>query len=160
MLQKITTPFGLTRICLLTFLWIATGCGARSSSSDASEVFAPGNSAINGYDPVAFFTESKPVKGKDEYTITWKDARWSFASRENLELFKADPEKYAPQYGGYCAFGTADGHKAPTEPGTWTILNGKLYFNYNDEVKKQWDKNRDSLITKADANWPTVKTQK
>jgi len=122
-----------------------------------SEVFIAGGKAIKGYDPVAFFTESKAVKGKDSLHYTWKGADWLFSNRQNLERFKAAPEKYAPQYGGYCAFGTAEGHKAPTEVETWTVLDDKLYFNYNMKVKETWVKDQPGYIKKADQNWPALK---
>jgi YHS domain-containing protein len=125
-----------------------------------SEIFAPGGKAIKGYDPVAFFKESKPVKGSDKFQYKWKDATWFFSTSENLEAFKADPEKYAPQYGGYCAYGTSQGHKAPTQTDTWTVLNDKLYFNYNDKVKELWTKDQANLIKVADEKWPEVKGQK
>jgi YHS domain-containing protein len=125
-----------------------------------SEIFAPGGKAIKGYDPVAFFKESKPVKGSDKFQYQWKDATWLFSTNENLEAFKADPEKYAPQYGGYCAYGTSQGHKAPTQTDTWTVLNDKLYFNYNDKVKELWTKDQANLIKVADGKWPEVKGQK
>ncbi len=131
--------------------------GVACNPSQPSEIFAPGNKAINGYDPVAFFTEAKPVKGNNAFTHKWKDASWYFASQKNLDAFKTQPEKYAPQYGGYCAYGTAEGHKAPTKPETWTIENDKLYLNYDMGVKKDWDKDRTLLIKKADGNWPEVK---
>ncbi|MFC0515784.1 YHS domain-containing (seleno)protein [Mucilaginibacter angelicae] len=125
-----------------------------------SEIFAPGGKAIKGYDPVAFFKESKPVKGSDKFQYKWKDATWFFSTNENLEAFKADPEKYAPQYGGYCAYGTSQGHKAPTQTDTWTVLNDKLYFNYNDKLKELWTKDQANLIKIADEKWPEVKGQK
>lgn len=125
-----------------------------------SEIFAPGGKAIKGYDPVAFFKESKPVKGSDKFQYKWKDATWFFSTSENLEAFKADPEKYAPQYGGYCAYGTSQGHKAPTQTDTWTVANDKLYFNYNDKVKELWTKDQANLIKVADEKWPEVKGQK
>jgi YHS domain-containing protein len=84
--------------------------------------------AIKGYDPVPFFKESKPVKGLNNLSYQWQNATWLFSNNENLEAFKASPEKYAPQYGGYCAYGTADGHKAPTQADTWTVVNGNLYL--------------------------------
>ena len=80
-------------------------------------------------------------------------------SQENLEDFTMSPEKYAPQYGGYCAFGTAEGHKAPTQPDAWTIVDGKLYLNYDKGVQSQWLKDTAGFILKADKNWPDVKTQ-
>lgn len=125
-----------------------------------SEVFAPGGMAINGYDAVAFFKESKPVKGSAMYTYHYKDAKWLFASKENLDLFTSMPDKYAPQYGGYCAYGTSEGHKAPTQPETWTIINDKLYFNYNKQVKQMWMKDQAHRIDLADQKWPEVKLSK
>lgn len=125
-----------------------------------SEIFAPGGIAIGGYDAVAFFTQSKPVKGAREFSFEYKDALWLFASKEDLDEFSRSPEKYAPQYGGYCAYGTSEGHKAPTEADTWTIFNGKLYFNYNQQVKQTWSKDMEHLIEVADQKWPTVKQSK
>jgi YHS domain-containing protein len=133
---------------------------AVQAQAQQSEIFAPGGKAIKGYDPVAFFKESKPVKGSDKFQYKWKDATWLFSTNENLEAFKADPEKYAPQYGGYCAYGTSQGHKAPTQTDTWTVLNDKLYFNYNDKVKELWTKDQANLIKAADEKWPEVKGQK
>jgi hypothetical protein len=77
-----------------------------------------------------------------------------------LEAFKANPEKYAPQYGGFCAYGTSEGHKAPTQPDAWTIVNDKLYFNYNKDVKVLWNKNQSERIKKADENWIEIKGKK
>jgi YHS domain-containing protein len=122
-----------------------------------SPVYIADGKAIKGYDPVAFFTESKPVMGQDSLMLQWNGAAWYFASRKNLEAFKMDPGHYAPQYGGYCAYGTAQGHKAPTQVETWTILDGKLYFNYNQKVKEVWSKDRPGMIKKADQNWPMIK---
>jgi YHS domain-containing protein len=122
-----------------------------------SEVFSNEEGAIKGYDPVAFFIESKAVEGTKEFTYKWKNATWHFASKKNKDLFITNPEKYAPQYGGYCAYGMADGHKAPTETNTWTIVDNKLYFNYNQQVKEEWNKDQPNLIRKADEQWPTVK---
>ncbi len=125
-----------------------------------SPVFVTDAGAIRGYDPVAYFTQSKPVKGTPELKYAWKGADWHFASKENLDAFKADPEKYAPQYGGYCAYGTSSGYKAPTEAGAWTIVDNKLYLNYNRKVKETWSKDTPGYIKKADANWPQVVNQK
>lgn len=125
-----------------------------------SPVFAPDNQAIRGYDPVAYFTDSKPVKGKPDLTYTWQDVTWSFASQANLDTFKANPEKYAPQYGGYCAYGLSEGHKAPTDPDAFTIVDDKLYLNYNPKVKTLWSKDRDVRIKTADGNWPKLKDAK
>jgi YHS domain-containing protein len=145
-MKKITTLAGI--VLLLVPLY---------SFAQKSEVFSNESGAIKGYDPVAFFTESKAVKGAKEFTHEWNGATWHFATKKNKDLFVANPEKYAPQYGGYCAYGTADGHKAPTETDTWTIVDSKLYFNYNQNVKVAWNKDQANLIKKADEQWPKIK---
>jgi YHS domain-containing protein len=128
-----------------------------NAHAQSSQVYIADGKAIKGYDPVAFFTESKPVMGQDSLTLQWNGATWYFADRKNLESFRSAPERYAPQYGGYCAYGTAQGHKAPTEVETWSILDGKLYFNYNQKVKEAWSKDRPGMIKKADQNWVMIK---
>jgi YHS domain-containing protein len=131
--------------------------GGGVAWSQKSPVFVTDNGAIHGYDPVAFFKEHRPVLGSKNISSEWNGASWYFVNEENKTAFINDPEKYAPQYGGYCAFGTAEGHKAPTVVETWSIVNDKLYFNYNKQVQKEWTKNRSEFIRKADENWPTVK---
>jgi YHS domain-containing protein len=128
-----------------------------SVCAQKSAVFEQSGKAIRGYDPVAYFTEAKPVLGKDEFVSNWNNTNWYFSSQQNLDSFKTTPEKYAPQYGGYCAYGLSDGHKAPTSPDAWTIVNGKLYLNYNIKVKEYWSKDRDERIEKANKNWPDIK---
>jgi YHS domain-containing protein len=140
----------------LLLLLIAT---VTTFAQKLPEVYSTEAGAIQGYDPVAFFKEGKPVMGQKEFNYTWNDATWYFSKQENLDLFKADPIAYAPQYGGYCAYGTASGHKASTQPETWTIVNNKLYFNYNTNVQKLWNKNQKGLIDQADKNWPKVKKE-
>ena len=122
-----------------------------------SAVFAPVEGAIHGYDPVAYFTDSKPVKGDKKYSLLWNSATWYFVNQANLEAFKKNPEKFAPQYGGYCAYGLAGGHKAPTDPEAWLIKDGKLYLNYNKDVQVMWKKNQAAYIETADKNWPALK---
>ena len=132
---------------------------ATLAQAQHAVVFTTDGIAIKGYDVVAFFKEMKPVRGIDSLTYTYMDARWLFSSRKNMEAFKANPEQYMPQYGGYCAYGTADGHEAPTEIETWTIVDGKLYFNYNQQVKDLWMKDQRGLIQKANMQWPLIKDQ-
>ncbi len=124
-----------------------------------SEIFTVNGKAIRGYDVVAFFTASTPVKGEDQYAYIWKDATWLFSSIENRELFKNNPEKYTPQYGGYCAYGMSSGYKAPTVIETWKIVDQKLYFNYSLKVQEMWNKDIPGYILKADGNWQKVKNQ-
>jgi YHS domain-containing protein len=127
------------------------------AKAQKSEIFVSGGKAIKGYDAVAFFKESKAVKGADNFSYQYKGATWLFSSKENLEAFETMPEKYAPQYGGYCAYGASQGHKAPTQTDTWTVVNDKLYFNYNSDVKKLWTKDEENLIKVADQKWPDIK---
>ena len=110
--------------------------------------------AIHGYDTVAYFTDGKPTKGSNEFEQVWQDTRWQFASATNRDLFTANPDRYAPQYGGYCALGLAAGEYADADPNAWTIVDGKLYLNktlaFRDEV---WRKAPKAYLATADYNW-------
>ena len=97
------------------------------------------------------------MKGVRDFTYQWNGANWYFSSKANQDSFSKNPEKYAPQYGGYCAYGCSEGHKAPTDPNAWTIIDGKLYFNYSLKVKEMWVKNTNERIAQADKIWPTIK---
>ena len=119
-------------------------------------VFSTSEGAIRGYDPVAYFTLGEPTRGSDEFTAEWQGATYHFASAENQARFKADPEAYAPQYGGYCAYAVSYGSTASTVPEAWKIVDGKLYLNYSKSVQKRWEKDVPGFISKADANWPGV----
>jgi len=112
--------------------------------------------ALRGYDTVAYFTQSKPVEGVDAYSTEWSGATWKFSSNEHLELFKNDPEKYAPQYGGYCAYGVAMNNLIKIEPDVWTIVDDKLYLNYNAGVKRKWVKDVSGYISKADSKFENL----
>lgn len=119
-------------------------------------VFASGGIAINGYDPVAYFTEGKAVAGDPAITSDWNGVLLQFASAANKATYDADPETYAPQYGGYCAFAVSKGATAPTDPEAWTIHDGKLYLNFSIGVRATWRKDIPGNVAKADANWPKV----
>ena len=112
--------------------------------------------AIRGYDPVAYHTEGKPVAGKRAHRVEWKGATWSFASAENKALFEGDPEKYAPRYGGYCAWAVSQGYTASIDPDAWNIVEGKLYLNYSLGVRDQWSQDIPGNIAKGDVNWPKL----
>ena len=112
--------------------------------------------AAGGYDPVAYFTQGKPVKGSSSYSTKWNGVNWRFASAENLAAFKADPKRYAPQYGGYCAWAVSQGYTAKGDPRQWTVVDGKLYLNYDAGVKQTWKQDIPGNIAKANANWPQV----
>lgn len=143
-----------------SFLLLLLIAATTIANAQKSEIFTGKSGAINGYDPVAYFHDNKAVKGDAKFTYHWKDTEWHFTTAENMSAFKANPEKYAPQYGGYCAYGTSAGHKAPTEPEAFTIVDGKLYLNYNQNVMSMWRKDQTALIPKADANWPKIKNDK
>jgi hypothetical protein len=112
--------------------------------------------AIGGYDPVAYFTAGKPVEGSGDFTAKWKGADWRFASAANRDLFITMPEKYAPKYGGYCAYAVAQNSTAKIDPTAWAIVDGKLYLNYSHDIQKTWTANRAAFIAAADKNWPSV----
>ena len=112
--------------------------------------------AIDGTDPVSYFTEGKPIEGSSDHRMEWNGATWYFSSAENLAKFAANPEAYAPQYGGYCSWAVSQGYTASTDRDAWAIVDGKLYLNYNRRVHEQWERNIPDNIAKADQNWPDV----
>ena len=105
-----------------------------------------GSLALGGYDTVAYFTDGKAVEGRQEFEHQWRGAAWRFASAANRDLFAASPEKYAPQYGGYCSWAVGHGYTANGDPKAWKIVNGKLYLNYNADVKKKWEEGQKEYI--------------
>ena len=109
--------------------------------------------ALEGHDPVAYFTEGKPVKGKASISAKHDGATYHFASAENQAVFAAMPDKYAPQYGGFCAYGLAKGSKAPVEVDKFKVVDGKLYLNFNGDIQSRWNKDIAGYISKADENW-------
>lgn len=155
-------PPGLRRRLLLVI-------GATSIFASAPALAAPpintlrtgllggrSDTAILGYDTVAYFSVGKPVKGLDRFATEWRGAKWKFASQANLDLFKAEPEKYAPQYGGYCAYGVAQDNLVSIEPDKFTVLGGKLYLNYNAEVQATWLKDPAGYVKQADAKFKAL----
>ena len=125
----------------------------------AGEFYEKEGVAIKGYDPVAYFTDGKATPGSSEHTTEYKGSTFQFASKENRDAFASDPTKYAPQYGGFCAFGTAGGYKAKIDPAAFTVVNGKLYLNYDERIQKQWRADIPKFVAKADENWPKVSGQ-
>ena len=111
--------------------------------------------AVKGYDPVSYFSGA-PAPGDPAITSIVDGAEYRFATLENKSAFDADPKAYQPQFGGYCAYGVAEGGKYRTDPSTGTVVNGKLYFNKNKDVQRLWSEKREELIAKADAAWPEI----
>ena len=116
--------------------------------------------ALKGYDPVSYFTHGKPEIGRGEFEAEYKGAKWHFATAGNRELFTREPEKYAPQYGGYCAWAVGHGYTAKGDPEAWKIVGGKLYLNYNQEVKQKWEQDIPGYTAKGDENWLSFQTTK
>lgn len=138
-----TLLFGMT-------LFVAPAFAAKPVNTNLA------GAAVEGTDVVAYFTQGKPVKGSTEFTYEWNGAMWQFASAEHRALFAQDPETYAPQYGGYCAYAVAQGATAGIDPTAWTIHEGKLYLNLSPGTQERWKKNSAGFINKADVNWPKL----
>ena len=129
---------------------------SRPAAAAEPPVYATGGIAINGYDPVAYFTEGKPVEGSPDHTSDWEGATVQFSSAENKAMFDGDPEKYAPKYGGYCAYAVSKGYTASTDPAAWSIHEDRLYLNYSKSVRALWAARKRHHIEQADKNWPSV----
>jgi YHS domain-containing protein len=151
--RVLTTLLGIAVVA-----WTAAMVNLAIAAPRAQPVFTGlvSGVAVGGYDPVAYFTVGKPVKGRDDITLQHEGVTWRFASVENRDAFKADPAKFAPQYGGYCAWAVAEGYTAKGDPEAWRIADGKLYLNYNKSVQKTWEKDVPGNVRRGDANWPKV----
>ena len=141
-------------IALTLTLLPATQAAAELRSPEIYKDFR--GIALKGYDTVAYHLERKPVKGKDSFAYEWKDAIWFFKSAENRDMFIADPERWAPQYGGYCAWAIAKGSTRPINPTIFRIFDDKLYLNLNMKVHKEWLDAHGSFIAQANEKWPDV----
>ncbi|QUJ75396.1 twin-arginine translocation signal domain-containing protein [Sulfitobacter albidus] len=119
-------------------------------------VYAEGGVAVDGTDVVAYFTQDRPVPGDPAITHDWNGATWRFATEANRDAFAAEPARYAPQYGGYCAYAVSEGYTAATDPDAWSIVDGKLYLNYSRRIRRRWERDIPGRIANGDANWPKV----
>ncbi len=142
----------IIRLCAALYSLIAV-----VASASAGEYFERDGVAIGGYDPVAYFTEMKPMKGLPAFHATSQGSVFHFTSAAHRDTFNANPAKYAPQYGGYCAFGMAKGYKAAIDPAAFTVVGDKLYLNYNGTVRAFWVLDIPGFINKADQNWPEAR---
>ncbi len=143
-------------------LFVSSGAAAR-----APEIFMQGGGffgsaweyAIDGHDAVAYYSLEEgaaPVPGDDAFVTTYKGEKWRFSSQENLDAFEADPARYAPQYGGYCAWAVAENKLAKGAPAHWHIHNGKLYLNVNARIKKKWLSDIEGYLARSEENWPGI----
>lgn len=112
--------------------------------------------AVSGYDVVAYFTQNKAVKGREDFSVDYKGAKWLFSSQKNLDLFIKNPSQYEPQYGGYCAYAVAKEGLASSDPKAWAIYDGKLYLNYDQDIQKEWEQDKQRFVKDADNNYPKL----
>ena len=152
----------ITKLAMATMVSVALLAGAVPSHA-ADEVnvvaglsIAGAPIAVHGYDPVAYFTQGKPVRGSDKLVHVYRGAAYRFSSEAHLDVFKQDPARYAPQYGGFCAYGVAVGKKFDGDPTLWKIDGGKLYLNLNEEIYQTFLKDVDGNVRKADRNWTEI----
>ncbi len=149
------------KILLLSLVLVVSLLASCSNTDDLNPICATKeNVAIKGFDTVSYFVSEGAVKGNPQFEFVWKGAKWLFSSKENMEKFKQEPEKYAPQFGGYCSFAVSKGYTADGDPNAWKVVDGKLYLNYNPEVKKKWEAEQQKLIEDAEKNWKGFETKK
>ena len=151
-------PVMMRRTSLQFLIAVAVG----GSAIGPVELMAQGSASkgrltLKGYDPVAYFTDGRPVQGNKSFSYDWHGVTWLFASNEHRDAFKANPEKYAPQYGAYCSWGVAQGKLFDVDPvNAWKIVDGKLYLNFNGDIQATWEKDIPGFIAKAEKNWPNL----
>ena len=132
------------------------GVVATMGTASTPSIYAENGIAVDGTDVVAYFTEGQPVAADAAITHDWMGATWRFSSEANRDAFAAAPEKYAPQYGGYCAYAVSEGYTASTVPEAWRIVDGKLYLNFSRRIQRRWERDIPGRIASGDKNWPSV----
>jgi len=147
----------LSRFVAVLAVALFTSLGATHALAQGTVFNQSGGTAIKGYDPVAYFTQSDAVKGAEEHSHMWQGVKWLFATAANRDAFAAEPEKFAPQYGGYCSYAMSRDYVADITPTAWKVVDGKLYLNNSRAVHLWWQADIPSNISKADANWPGQK---
>lgn len=148
----------MTRRITLLVAALLAALGLPSAQAKDAPIYTGtfSNLAVGGYDSVAYFTEGRPVKGDRQYALKHAGAEWRFVSAANRDTFAAAPQRYAPQYGGYCAWAVAQGYTASGDPQYWKIVDGKLYLNYDAAVQAKWERDIPGFIGNADRQWPAV----
>ena len=147
--------FGFALLAL--FALVVAGCASLGIGQATSAVNKDSNGlALDGYDSVAYFKENLPREGKPEFTADYNGAKWQFVSAENRDAFQKEPAKYAPQYGGYCAWAVGHNYTAKGDPQAWKIVDNKLYLNYNKEVQAKWQQEIPKYVGDGDKNWQNL----
>jgi YHS domain-containing protein len=174
--KKLALLSNLVVVSVVCLTLVMTGCNAinrdkssqenpslttqRKSENNTKTIFFEEKGvAIKGTDPVAYFIEEQAVKGNPQFSYEWAGTTWWFKSVKNRDLFIEEPDKYAPQYGGFCAWAVSNNYTASIDPEAWTIVEGKLYLNYNKNIQNKWTKKMTENILKADSNWPNIAAQ-
>ena len=139
---------------ILVFLFVTQASTAFALDEINTTYF--GQKAIEGYDAVAYFTEGRAIEGSKDNEFSWKGANWRFASAENLAAFRSNPEGFAPQFGGYCAWAVSQNDTAKIDPTQFTVYEGKLYLNYSEEISTRWRSSKDKFIADANRFWPEL----
>ncbi len=142
------------KIVIAVSLFVLATCAYAAKDPIYTSYFS--RAGAGGYDVVSYFTDGKAIEGKKRIATEYKEADWYFSNKENLAKFKENPQKYVPQYGGYCAWAVAHGNTASGDPLLWSIVNDKLYLNYDENIQAKWASDRDNLIVLGDVNWPKV----
>lgn len=153
---RIVTMWQALFVAMLLVVGCAATPGKISQVTSVPDIDATHGVGLEGYDAVAYFTDSKPVPGNDSTTHVWHGATWKFTSAEHRDLFAADPERYAPQFGGYCAYAVSRGTTAHGDPLQWAVVNNRLFVNTNAFAMSLWDRDRPGNIAAADQNWPLI----
>lgn len=155
------------KVCNRTFLFLALFVGVTVALAACSQAgtavginTAADGLAVRGYDTVAYFVAENAVKGEARYQYVWNGAKWLFSSEENMKMFQASPETYAPQFGGYCSYAVSEGYTADADPEAWKVVDGKLYLNYNKKVREKWEENEAERIESGKTNWQEFKKKK
>lgn len=143
------------RIKLLLGILVASLLLPALASADGM-IYEEDGVALGGTDPVSYFELGEPLQGTEDYSHQWHDAVWYFASAEHRDMFTENPEAYAPQYGGWCAWAAARGYTATTVPDAWKIVDGKLYLNFSQSIHRRWASNIEAYIAAADDHWPDI----
>ena len=167
--MKLSMRQGVTVVAIISMATLAA-CSAsnaveKTKSSPSAGGVDPvyrfsGALALKGFDAVAYFNEGNAIEGSDQFTYEWNGAKWRFASAANRDSFAGNAEKYAPQYGGYCAWAVGHGYTAKGDPEAWKIVDGKLYLNYSKDVQAKWVQDIPGYIEKGDENWPKFLKEK
>lgn len=132
------------------------GAQAFFGSDDKTAYFAEDGVAIRGYDPVAYFDQGEAAEGSAEHSLEWQGVTWQFASADHRQAFEQNPEKYAPAYGGFCAYAVAKDQLASIDPEAWKIVDGTLYLNYSKSIQEKWEQDIPGYLERAEMNWPDL----